>query len=192
MAASKRKIGIYSIAGIAAAIVIIAAFLASGLQLPGQLGTLVVSIKDAPVDLEHLWVTINGLMVQSPDDSWLELTLNENPMTFDLLALTDGKSLELSNQALATGEYSKIRMEVETATATIDGVEQELTVPPGHIDIITKFQIEGGELTALMIDMQPDTTAISNSGNFKPVIKATVTPTIEPTPTPTGTGSPAP
>jgi len=195
MAANKRKIGIYSIAGIAAAIVIIASFLASGIQLPGQqsLGTLVVSIKDAPVDLEHLWVTIDGLMVQSSDNGWIELKLNENQQVpFDLLALIDAEhSLKLSEQTLDTGEYSKIRLEGVTATTTIGG--EPLNVPPGHIDIITNFHIEAGKLTALMIDMQPDTAAISQSGNFKPIVKAIVTPAVVPTEPPTSSsGSPSP
>ena len=202
MAVSKRKIGIYSIAGIAAAIIIIGAIFASGIQIPlgsnsQGAGTLTVSIKDAPVDLKELWITVDSLYVQSvQDDKWTELTLDANqPVTFDLLTLKDN-SLQLSQDTISAGDYSKIRIGVTSALATyIDNkgashTGEELKVPPGHIDVITNFKVEDGQVTGLLIDMQPDTAAISQSGNFKPIIKASITPI--PTPTPSTSPNPSP
>ena len=114
MAVSKRKIGIYSVTGILAAVIIIVSIFASGLQIPlgsdnqGQMGsnmgTLSVSIKDAPVDLKELWITIDSLYVQSAqDDKWVELTLDaDQPVEFDLLTLQD-TSLKLSQDAISVG-----------------------------------------------------------------------------------------
>jgi hypothetical protein len=193
MEATKRKMGTYIIAGITTSVIIIAAIFASGLQPPTSQGkgTLVVSIKDAPVDLKTLDLTIDGLYILSADgDTWTELTLGEGQsVTFDLLQLAGETSLKLSEATVPAGEYKKIRLDVAEAIATyIDskGTEhnaEPLNVPPGHVDIITSFKIEGGQLTGLMIDMQPDTAAISQSGNFKPIIKMTVTPTVTVTPT---------
>ena len=182
MAVSKGKIGIYTIAGIVAAAIIIVSLIASGIQLPSQnqnsVGTLAVSIKDAPVNLDSLTVTISGLSVQS-SNGWIDLALSgDQPAKFDLLALTGDNSLKLSEQELSSGSYTKIRLEVSEAIAVVDGAEQTLRIPPEHLDIIIDFTIEGGKLTALLIDMQPDLAAISNSGNFKPILKATVTPSI--------------
>jgi hypothetical protein len=183
MAASKSKIGIYSIVGITAAIIIIASFFLSGIQLPWQqpntsnnpntqtTGTLIVSIKDAPVDLKQLLVTIDGIYVQSESsNSWIELALDDGQTSqFDLL------SLQLTSKQL-TEAYSKIRLNVQDATAVFpDDTTQTLRVPPGHIDIIIKFTIAQDAITNILIDMQPNTTAISNSGNFKPIVKATAT-----------------
>ena len=188
MATSKKRISIYSIAGVAAAIIIVAAIFASGVQIPSQspnqsaLGTLSISIKDAPVDLEKLDVTIDGLYVKSnQDDTWIELNFIDNApeVSFDLLSLHD-ISLQLSQSQIPTGNYSKIRLDVKTAVATYSDSTteaphtQELNVPPGHIDIIISFTIKEGQETKLLIDMQPDTAAISNSGNLKPILKATV------------------
>ncbi|MGE5533665.1 MAG: DUF4382 domain-containing protein [Bacillota bacterium] len=212
MAVSKRKIGIYSITGIAAAIIIIALIFASGIQIPlgsdsprSKTGTLVVSIKDAPVDLKELWITIDSLYIQNAqDDKWTELTLDSNqPTEFDLLTLRD-TSLLLSQNSVLAGDYSKIRLGVESAIATYTDSKgashtgEELKVPPGHIDIITSFQVGEGQVTGLLIDMQPDTAAISQSGNFKPTIKMTVTletlpspsPSPSPTESPSSTSSP--
>ena len=124
MAATKRKIGIYATAGIAAAIIIIGAIFASGIQIPlgsniQSAGTLKVSIKDAPAELEELWITVDSLYVQSvQDDKWTELTLDANqPATFDLLKLKDN-SLQLSQDIISAGDYSKIRIGVTSAIAT--------------------------------------------------------------------------
>jgi hypothetical protein len=189
MAASKSKIGIYSIVGITAAIIIIASFFLSGIQLPWQqpntsnnpntqtTGTLIVSIKDAPVDLKQLLVTIDGIYVQSESsNSWIELALDDGQTSqFDLLSL-QLTSKQLTEAELSTGTYSKIRLNVQDATAVFpDDTTQTLRVPPGHIDIIIKFTITQDAITNILIDMQPDTLAISHSGNFKPTIKATAT-----------------
>lgn len=204
MSTNNRTLGIYFASGIGIAIILIAAIFASGVPIgtiqnqtgdQKQTGTLWVSIKDAPVDLHSLVLTINGIYILNADeDSWTELTLKEGEsMTFDLLDLTGDNSLKLSEQEVPTGDYSKIRLVITEAIATYtdhkgeDHVDESLKVPPGHIDIITSFNIGGGQLTALMIDMQPDTAAISNSGNFRPIIKLAVTPevTITPEPAPT-------
>jgi hypothetical protein len=202
MAASKRKLGIYATSGVAIAVIIVAAIFASGIQLPtnqnqSQTGTLSVSIKDAPVDLKELILTVDALYISnSSDNTWTELTLNEQPMTFDLLQLTGDNSLKLSEQPVLAGDYSKIRLDVTKAVATyIDNkgaeyTDETLKVPSSHIDIITNFSVDNSKVTGLMIDMQPDTAAISQSGNFRPIVKMTVTPQVEPTPTPTITPTP--
>jgi len=199
MSTNNRTLGIYAASGIGIAIILIAAIFASGIplgidqnQTGDQRGTLWVSIKDAPVDLQKLVLTINGIYILSADeDSWTELTLKEGEsMTFNLLELTGDKSLKLTEQEVPTGHYSKIRLVITQAIATYTDnkgekyTDEPLKVPPGHIDIITSFNIEGGQLIALMIDMQPDTAAISNSGNFRPIIKMAVIPEVTPTPTP--------
>jgi hypothetical protein len=218
MAVSKRKIGIYSVTGILAASLLIVLIFASGLQIPfgsnnqGQTGsntgTIVVSIKDAPVDLKELWITIDSLYVQSAqDDKWVELSLDSNqPVTFDLLTLQD-TSLKLSQDTISIGTYSKIRLGVTEAIATYtDNKEvlhedEELKIPPGHIDIITSFEVGENQVTGLLIDMQPDTAAISQSGNFKPILKMTITQetslttqetSLTPSPSPTESLSPSP
>lgn len=201
MAVSKRKIGIYSTAGIAVAIIVIGAIFASGIQIPSNSnnqGILTVSIKDAPVDLKALLITVDSLYVQSAqDDKWTELKLDATqPVEFDLLTLKD-TSLLLSQGTISAGDYSKIRIGVTSAIATYtdnDGISHakvELKIPPGHIDIITSFNVGDGKVTSLLIDMQPDTAAISQSGNFKPILKMTVTPQPTPTPTPSPVPSPA-
>jgi hypothetical protein len=183
MAIYHRKIGLYTITGVAIAIVIIAAIFASGIQFPGinnsqgNTGKLSVSIMDAPADLAHLNVTINALYVHNDGDgSWLKLNFADDvsQVYFDLLTLKD-VTKELSASSVPVGNYSKIRLDILAANATLaDETTKDLVVPPGHIDVTVSFQIKEGQTTNLLLDMQVDSTAISQSGNLKPVLKATV------------------
>jgi hypothetical protein len=183
MATNRKRTGLYVTAGIAIAVVIIAAILASGVQFPGingsqsNTGTLFVSITDAPANLTNLNVTLSTMYVHNDDnDSWIQLgfTSGVTKVYFDLLALNN-VTKELSTSAIPVGNYSKIRLGIESANATFaDGTVMNLTVPPEHIDVIVSFQIKAGQGTDLLIDMQADTAAISQSGNLKPVLKATV------------------
>ncbi len=183
MAINQRKIGLYTLAGVSMAIVIIAALFASGVAFPNlnssqtKTGTLSVSIMDAPADLTNLNVTINALYVHNDDnDSWIKLdfTGGVSNVYFDLLALKN-VTKELSDVPMPIGNYSKIRLDIEAANATLnDGSTMDLTVPPEHIDVIVPFQIKEGQTTNILLDMQADTVAISHSGNLKPVLKATV------------------
>ena len=182
MALNTKKLSLYAIAGIATAIIIIAAISTSGIQLPSNansqnpiaLGTLVVAIKDAPVELSKLYVTIDSVEVQNQDSGWIKLPFSEGKesVNFDLLTLQD-ISQDLSTTLIPEGDYSKIRLHVKDATATYsDDSTADLNVPSDKIDIIIKFQIKEGETTNVLIDM---TASISNQGNLKPVFKATAT-----------------
>ena len=65
-------------------------------------------------------------------------------------------------------------------------------MPSGKIDVITKFEIENYDHVYVLIDMEPDWIAISNSNNLRPVMKATISEQDPPQPenidTPTNTG----
>jgi hypothetical protein len=184
MVINPKKLGLYALVGFAAAVIIIAALFASGIQFPGfsfnnsgKTGTLSVSIMDAPANLTHLNVTINALYAHNNDnDSWIKLnfTGNVDSVYFDLLALNN-ITKELSTSPMPVGNYSKIRLSIESANTTLsDGTTQNLNVPPEHIDIIVSFQINPDKTTNVLIDMQVDSTSVSKTGNLKPVLKATV------------------
>jgi hypothetical protein len=187
MAINPKKLSLYAITGILAAVIVIAAVMTAGVQLPttkASTGTLHVYIKDAPVELQYLYVTIDSLEVQNPDGTgWTTLTLTGNHEHFDLLALQD-KTMGLAVQDLAVGSYNKIRLHVKDATAVFsdDPTEVDLKVPSEKIDILIKFEIKAEQPTSIIIDMTADSVAISNSNNLKPVIKATVIPPTENSP----------
>jgi hypothetical protein len=150
------------------------------------LGKLVIYIKDAPVDLSALTVTISSLAVQG-ETGWTNLNFTEETtsVTFDLLSL-ENVTKELSLAELPVGNYSKIRLQIEAASATFEdsGETVTLKVPSERIDVIVKFEVKEDAVTQVLIDMTADWVAISNSHNLRPVLKATVIPVVEPTATP--------
>lgn len=178
-----KKIGLRVAAGFLVAITIILAVFASGIQLPtvkAKTGTLTVLLTDEPTDLEHLNITISSLSAHNVDDSeenWIELNFvgDKKSVYFDLLALYN-VTMELASQKIPVGNYTKLRMKIETANATkTDGeIIEPLHVPSGKIDIIIHFEIDSDETTYLLIDMEADWVAISKSDRLRPVFKATI------------------
>lgn len=181
MATKTRNLTLNAATGVVIAALIIAGIFASGITLPTsklRTGALLVLLTDAPVQLSELNITIESFAVHSVEDGWIEMDLEIGPEEpFNLLALQDGVTMELAaNVEMTVGEYNKIRLTVGSANATKEDQEvpQELEVPPGHIDVITRFIIEDGGITVLVIDMEPDWVAISESKCLRPVIKASV------------------
>lgn len=91
-----KRIALYAVAGILISATVIAGLLLSGVQLPSMVppftqahvGTLIVQLTDAPVDLEHLNVTIfSFLVLNESGEIDLPLTGGANKTSFNLLAL---------------------------------------------------------------------------------------------------------
>jgi hypothetical protein len=197
-----RKIGLRMGLGILAAITIISAVFVSGIQLAGfqaETGRLSIYLKDAPVEVDALWINMTELEVHKADGDgeWIPIDITdtfeegEDYLEFDLLKYQNKTVLELANASVITGAYNKIRLTVTGAeawywneTVTVDEVTgypdevnmttQPLRVPPNRIDVLIDFSIDTVNAVIVTIDMQPDWTAISNSSNLRPVMKATV------------------
>lgn len=200
MERKSRTISLRIVAGVLIATVIIVGIFASGVQLPNtqtsstqlETGHLTVLLKDAPVDIDELWITITELEVhKSGDDAgWIPIDFlqSEDNVTFNLLEYQDENMLGLADVEIDTGNYTKIRMSVikaeawyyvdadantaETDEPAIDKVE--LKVPSNKLDVISNFTITEGDNVVVLIDMQPDYVSISHSNNLRPVLKATI------------------
>ena len=135
MAINPKRLGLYAFTGILAAVVVIAAVLGSGVQLPStavptnsnsgntqtlaNTGKLQVYIKDAPVELSNLYITLDNVEVLNKDgNGWTKLDFTEGTETvhFDLLILQD-VTKDLSTAEIPAGDYSKIRLHVLSAAA---------------------------------------------------------------------------
>ncbi len=185
-----RHTGIFAVAGILVAVLIIAGVVAGGLRFPSlrlpsmvsDKGRLIVKIMDKPVNLTHLNVTIDSLSIQRVEndvETWIDLELLEGkPKYFDLLAL-ENVTLTLSDTEILAGNYTMIKMHVLTANATyVDGNTVDLRVPSEHIKVLLNPHLEmksAGSIT-VTIDLEPEWSkiAISHSLNLKPVLKAMI------------------
>jgi len=181
MSSGIRQIGLFGVAGVLVAALIIAGFVIGNniFEVSGK-GVLTIKVMDKPVELDHLNMTIDWVKIQDEDENWYNLTLKTEPFYFDLLSLQN-VSETLSETELPAGNYTAIWMHVLTANATYpDGTVADLRVPSDVIKVLLKPHLsleDGGQMTVL-IDLQPEdlnSIAISRSLNLRPVIKAVVT-----------------
>jgi len=174
-----KRICLYAIAGILLAALMVSGVYMSGVRFPSvtaQTGTLVVLLTDAPVNITHLNITIDSFSVHLENESWIDVPFvdDKDEVYFDLLELYN-VTMELSVAEIAAGNYTKMRMTIKTANATFaSGDSVDLTVPPGHIDVIIHFEIVSDDTTVVLIDMEADWVAISHNNRLRPVLKASV------------------
>ena len=175
-----KQIGLFGMAGVLVAALIIAGFVIGSnvFEVSGK-SNLTILITDKPVELDHLNMTIDWVRIQDENGTWYDLTLKTEPFYFDLLSLQN-VSETLSETELPVGNYTMIRMHVLTANATYpDGTVADLRVPSETIKVLLKPHLsleDGGQMTVL-IDLQPEdlnAIAVSHSLNLRPVIKAVV------------------
>jgi hypothetical protein len=180
MSNGKGHMGLFGVAGVLVAALIIAGFVIGGsiFQAQGK-GILTIQVMDKHVELTHLNVTIDWVRIQAEGESWVNLTLKTEPFYFDLLTLQN-VSETLSETEIPAGNYSMIQMHVLTANATyLDGSDANLRVPSDVIKVLLepRLNLESGGQVTVLIDLQPDdmnSIAISHSLNLRPVIKAEV------------------
>jgi len=187
LAYGSKNIVIYGGVGIIAAVLIIAAVYSPMIlpifQVEAKTGTLAVKVTDAPVtDLRHLNLTINEVAVSNETGNWNALPISGGSLYFDLLQL-ENVTRDLSIGKIPVGNYTKIRMQIVTANATLaDGRVITLNVPSGHIDIKVAFEIKAGKTTGLIIDIIVDKIDIVERGksgkpaNLNPQFKAITIP----------------
>ena len=151
----------------------------SGCLQKGE-GTLVIQITDAPGDLNitEALVTMSQVRVHyagiNENDTlgeWIEV-VNES-QTFDLIALQNVTEL-FGTANLSAGWYTQIRLYVEQALVTIDGVQYDLEISPQHIKLIKPWKIVDGETLVLTLDFDvQESVHETGPGKYKmnPTIK---------------------
>ena len=123
-------------------------------------GTFVLQITDVPSDLNISKALVNISTVQvhradfgtddnESDAGWFTI-VNES-RTFDLIQLIDVKEV-FDEEELSAGWYTQIRLIVESALVTIDGVEYDLDIPSKKVKLISPFEIVANETTTLTLD----------------------------------------
>ncbi len=147
-------------------------------------GTLVLQITDAPADfnIEKVVVTLSKVQVHMAESENVNetnstteagwITIVEEPQTFDLIAIKDVKEF-LGTKELAPGKYTQIRLTVDKALVTVDGVESNLEIPSEKIKLIQPFTITEGGTTTLTLDFDAENSIIKNKTGYKmnPTIK---------------------
>ena len=185
MAYNPKRVFMFGAFGFLAALLIIAAVSITPTfppsSTPPKTGTLTIKITDAPAPLRHLNLTIDGFEVRLENGTWLEVPVVGGNVSFDLLQLQN-YSIDAAIGELPPDNYTMIRMHVveglayTNATLT-NGTVISIYVPSGKIKVITTFEIEAGEDTTILLDLQVDTVHLANNPqhNLAPAMKIDVT-----------------
>lgn len=161
------------------AVMLIFVGLLSGCITEGE-GMLVLKITDAPSDLNisEALVTISSVEVHqavggdnNTSASWY--TIVEEAQTFDLISLINVTDV-LGSEELSAGVYTQIRLHVDQALVTIDGVQHNLSIPSAEVKLVSGFQILENETTTLILDFDIH-ESIHETGSGTYILRPTIT-----------------
>jgi len=145
-------------------------------------GVLSVSLTDAPVDYEAVLIDLQGLRINTSNDStdeggWQDLTLDTMGQ-IDLLMFTDGNSILLTEDELPVGKINQMRMILGSNNEiVVDGETHELETPSAQqsgLKFNINANIEEGETFSMIIDFDAEKSVVEKGNgtySLKPVIK---------------------
>jgi len=149
---------------------------------PAATTRIIVSLTDSPGDYDAVNVDIQDIEVHASDgnqpDGWVSLGI-DNPVIYDLLELTNGTEVILTDTEFPSGRISQMRLILgENNTLQIDDMMIDLTVPSGSESglklQINETLLEGVTYEFLLdFDAGKSVVKAGNSGayNLKPVIR---------------------
>jgi len=149
--------------------------------LAGCSETLSVSLTDAPAEYNAVLIDVQGLQINTASDSltesgWQELALDTMGQ-IDLLQLTDGNSILLTEDEIPSGRINQMRMILGSNNQiVVDGDTLDLETPSAQQSGL-KFNIHAdiidGETFEMTLDFDADKSVISKGDgtySLKPVI----------------------
>ena len=189
-----KKIGLRMAAGVLVAIIIIVAVFASGIQLPGievETGKLNIFLKDAPVEVDELWINMTALEVHKVGDGegeWITIDISDaieesapgderDYLEFDLLMYQGEEVLVLAEADVYAGSYNKIRMTVTGAEAWY-WVDEEGT--PLTLNAEGTYPLNPEEITKDPLRVPPNRIDVITDFEIGPEVEVTVTIDMEP------------
>lgn len=140
-------------------------------------GTLVLKLTDAPPELNitEALVTLSQVTVHyagtnDTNGSWITI-VNES-QTFDLIQLQNATEV-LGGETLSAGWYTQIRLFVESALVTIDGIQYDLKIPSKNIKLITPFLVQDNQTLTLTLDFDAQ-KSVHETGNGNYIMRPTI------------------
>ena len=141
-------------------------------------GTLVMQLTDTPglnisealVDISQVAVHYGGTDQNDTNGTWI--TVVNETQTFDLIELQDATEV-LGGVELTAGWYTQIRLYVDNALATIEGVQYDLKISSKNVKLITPFMVQDNETLTLTLDFDVQ-KSVHETGNGKYIMKPTI------------------
>lgn len=145
-------------------------------------GVLSVSLTDAPGDYEAVLIDLQGLRINAASDStteggWQELALDTMGQ-IDLLQLTDGNSILLTEEELPVGRINQMRMMLGSNNEIVVSGDTLALETPSAQQSGLKFNIHAditeGDTFEMTLDFDAEKSVIAKGDStysLKPVIK---------------------
>lgn len=141
-------------------------------------GTLVIQVRDAPMDFSRVLVTFSEVRVHpanaGSESEWLNLSLAVSTIDFmNLGNLTKVLALD----KVPAGKYTQIRIVVTSASGTmVGGTSVLMTVPDGILKTDTPFDLKAGGVTTVTLDFDLARSIRQADGlwTFMPVLGSVV------------------
>jgi hypothetical protein len=141
-------------------------------------GTLVMQLTDAPglnitealVDISQVAVHYGGINQNDTNGTWI--TVVNETQTFDLIELQDATEV-LGEEDLTAGWYTQIRLYVDNALVTIDGVQYDLKISSKNVKLITPFLVQDNQTLTLTLDFDVN-KSVHETGNGKYIMRPTI------------------
>ncbi|MBI5646792.1 MAG: DUF4382 domain-containing protein [Ignavibacteriae bacterium] len=150
---------------------------------PATTGRLKVYLTDAPANAQQVNITFSEIAAHV-DGNWV--VVRGTPITVNLLEWNNGKTLVIGDAELGPGNYTQIRLIINTANIVIDGQTYPLTVPSGAqtgLKLIHTFDIEAGSTYEMVIDFDAEQSIVvrgpkndPNSYSLKPTLRVVAKP----------------
>jgi hypothetical protein len=139
---------------------------ATGLE-PGM-GRLNVYMTDAAALYDSVNITFSQVSAHI-DSEWVSVT--GDPVTVDLLTLTNGNILLIGSAEVPAGKYTQVRIIIDDAEIGVNGELFPLTVPSGSqtgLKLGPQFTIEEGSIYDLVIDFDVQRSIVINGSKKNP------------------------
>lgn len=159
--------------------------LLTGCDLSGneETGTFKVFLTDAPANYESVFIDIREVRIHrsnsanEEDDGWI--TVQRDPMTVDLMELTNGNFEILGDIELESGRYSQLRLTLGNQNeVVIDGERYPLTTPSAQqsgLKLQINADIESGSIYTLLLDFDASRSVIKTGASDNYILKPVIT-----------------
>ena len=123
-------------------------------------GTFVLQVTDQPSaigDFDSLNVTVSEVRLHKAGNETNEtgewMILEPSNQTFDLTKLQDGNVTTIINESIGTGEYTQVRLIVESTKGLVNGTMVDVAVPSETLKIVKSFTITENQTVTFIFDI---------------------------------------
>lgn len=140
-------------------------------------GTLRISLTDAPAQFEAVNITFSEISAHI-DGNWIVVV--GDPVTLNLLEWNNGKSIVLGAAGVPAGQYTQIRIKIDSAKVVFNGATYPVTVPSGSqtgLKLIAEFMVAAGSTFELILDFDACRSVVTTGPPNNPngfILKPTI------------------